>query len=259
MRGSGGSFGITTSIAFSTHPVPPAGLVFTYQWLLNVSEATQALSSFQSFCLSADFPPALGPMLYFFPGAPKGSVLFGLTGGWYGDISQINATLEPFLSQMSIEPVNVVMQSGTFVESLQFPGAGFALNLNTSQAPDTNDTFYAKSVMTPLMDKEVPEAAWEGLMSYLANEGNETSLVSSHLPHILFMKFVTLHRGGQSKSKYGVELIPLLALSLWTIRLLHTVVRCSRSSCTSHRRIKNLLILKRDSILPMVGIHSTFL
>ncbi|KAF5354867.1 hypothetical protein D9756_005789 [Leucocoprinus leucothites] len=173
MRGAGGSFGITTSIELRTEPVPSSGLVFTYQWTLNITNAVQALNEFQTFCQS-DIPPEFGPMLFFFPGAPKGSVLFGLTGGWYGDTQNLNSTLDPFLNKMPT-PTNVIFQNGTFVESLQYPGDGFIFNLNTTLAPDTNDTFYAKSIMTPA-NQTVPKSAWEGLMSYLANDGNETSL-----------------------------------------------------------------------------------
>ncbi|KAF9445946.1 glucooligosaccharide oxidase [Macrolepiota fuliginosa MF-IS2] len=173
LRGAGGSFGITTSIEFATRPVPPSGIVFTYNWVLNVTDAVQALEKFQDF-LQSNIPAELGPMLFFFPGAPKGSVLFGLTGGWYGDPQQLNATWDPFLKEMP-SPASVILQSGTFIESLQFPGSGAVWNLNTSLAPDTHDTFYVKSIMTP-PKKVVSKQAWEGFMTYLANEGNTTSL-----------------------------------------------------------------------------------
>lgn len=79
-----------------------------------------------------------------------------------------------------MEPMNVMFQNqnGTFVESLQYLGAGFMQSLNTSIMPDANDTFYAKSIMTPMNNEVVDERAWESFVSYLANEGNETSLVS---------------------------------------------------------------------------------
>ncbi|KXN85100.1 Reticuline oxidase, partial [Leucoagaricus sp. SymC.cos] len=173
MRGAGGSFGITTSIEFKTHPVPGSRLIYTYQWILNVMDATQALDDFQTF-IQSDIPAELGPMLYSFPGAPKGFVLFRLTGGWYGDVEKLNSTLEPFLDQMPT-PMNVIHQNGTFLESLQWLGGGFNQTLNTTLAPDTNDTFYAKSIMT-LTNQAAPTSTWEGLMLYLANEGNEASL-----------------------------------------------------------------------------------
>lgn len=144
-------------------------------WQLNITEAVQASNRFEKF-LQSDIPPELGLMLFFFSGMPKGSVSFGLTGGWYGNLPDFNATVNPFLAQMP-PPDSVIQQTGTFIESLQFAGAGTVLNLNTSVAPDTNDTFYAKSIMTP-DNQTLSMAAWEALMTYLADEGTETSLVS---------------------------------------------------------------------------------
>jgi hypothetical protein len=90
-----------------------------------------------------------------------------LTGGWYGPADQFDTVITPLLNTLPT-PSGQTITPGTYIESVQNPG-GLG-RLNTTGIPDTPDTFYAKSIMTP---EKAPMTvkALNAFMSYLADQG----------------------------------------------------------------------------------------
>jgi len=173
MRGAGGSFGIAISITVQTFAAPPTATIFSYNWHFTASAAAQALSAFQSFVLSANLPPEFGAEVVFTRGDVQGNVSMGLAGGWYAPFEQLNATLQPFFDQVP-PPRAVSFDTGDYLHSAVNLAGG---SLDTMNAPDGTDTFYAKSLMTP-EKQPMSDKALLGFMNSLANEGFTTPVVN---------------------------------------------------------------------------------
>jgi hypothetical protein len=175
MRGSGGSFGITTSIEVTTFPAPPTVALIRYNWDLSVTDAASAIAAFQSF-VQTDIPRELGTMIGLTKGSELGRVAFQLFGNWYGHAEGLNATMAPLLSQMPISP-QITWSVGSYINSVAILGveAG-SPTLNTSSMPEKPDTFYAKSIMTP-ESSPMTISAIRAYVKYLAHEGYSSTLV----------------------------------------------------------------------------------
>ncbi|PBK66900.1 glucooligosaccharide oxidase [Armillaria solidipes] len=147
LRGAASSFGIITSVDFQTYTVPSFATIYEYDWQLNYSSAAAALAKFQEFA-TTDIPPQLGAEINLGKGNSEGTVSFVLTGGWYGEsIDALQSVLAP---------------------TVQVLGDGV---VNTKVAgPDSTDTFYVKSLMTP-EDQPMTLEALEVYMKYIAYEG----------------------------------------------------------------------------------------
>ncbi|KAF8221443.1 glucooligosaccharide oxidase [Tricholoma matsutake] len=169
MRGSGSSFGITTSIEVVTYPAPPSVTLFEYDWDLPVADAANSLAAFQSF-VQTNIPPEFGPYFNLSRGSAPGRVGVQLRGGWYGPAGGLNSTIDPLLSQLPPSPRTLV-NVGNYINSVQTFGhdAGNP-NINTSGVPDFHDTFYTKCIMTP-EDSPMSNSALTAFMNYLGNEG----------------------------------------------------------------------------------------
>ena len=139
MRGAGPSFGITTAFTFATEPVPSSAYAFRYNWTrLPAEDFARIVSAYQNFVLT-DLPPYFDAELNIRPGDLPGTATAEMLGGWYGNILDLNATVQPLLDTVPIQP-NVTIADGTWLETLvDFAGS----SLNTS-VPDTSDTFYVK-------------------------------------------------------------------------------------------------------------------
>lgn len=170
MRGSAGSFGITTSIEVTTFPAPPSATIFYYYWDLSVSDAANAFASFQSF-VQTDIPPELGTEVDLNKGTAPGRVSFLVTGGWYGPAANLNATLAPLLANLPSNPA-VTLKPGSYIDSVQVLAG--SQSIDTTQGPDTHNTFYAKSLMTPA-SSPMSTTAITALMNYIGNEGYSSS------------------------------------------------------------------------------------
>ncbi|KAF8224091.1 glucooligosaccharide oxidase [Tricholoma matsutake] len=174
MRGSGGSFGIATSIEVATYPAPPSVTVFDYNWDLNAADAANFIDAFQTF-VQTDIPPQFGSYINLFKGSASGRVMVQLYGGWYGPPGGLNRTIAPFLSQIPTSP-RTTLNVGNYINSVEVFGQGTGSpNLNTSVAPDIHDTFYAKSIMTP-ESSPMSISAITAFMDYLAHEGFSSTL-----------------------------------------------------------------------------------
>ena len=172
MRGSAPSFGITTSIEVKTFPAPPSVTVFAYTWKhLDAADAANGIAAFQTF-VQSDIPPQFGGEINLLKGSVPGTVYFELLGGWYGPENKLADVLSPLLAQLPENP-QVNLTSGTYLNSVMYLSGG---SLNTTQ-PDTPNTFYAKSLMTP-QSSPMSTKAINAFINYLANEGQNSTTVS---------------------------------------------------------------------------------
>ena len=121
---------------------------------------------FQQYVLT-NIPQAFGAELVIGPGSSSGRVSFGLTGGWYAAADQFAGVIAPLLSTLP-EPSSATITPGTYINSVQLLG-GLG-RLNTNGIPDTPDTFYAKSLMTPEASP-MSSTALNAFMSYLGDAG----------------------------------------------------------------------------------------
>ncbi|KDR69186.1 hypothetical protein GALMADRAFT_272070 [Galerina marginata CBS 339.88] len=171
LRGSSSSFGIVTAIHAITFAAPSSVTVFEYSWNLSASEASSSLAAFQSFVLSPNFPQEFGGEIVLTPGSSKGRVAFGIHGGWYAPADQFNTVIAPLLAKLPT-PANKTLTVGTYINSVQLLG-GLG-RLNTVGIPDTPNTFYAKSLMTPEASP-MSNASMNAFTTYLANDGFGTN------------------------------------------------------------------------------------
>jgi hypothetical protein len=178
MRGSGGSFGITTSIEVTTFPAPPSATVFQYTWDLSAADAVSGVAAFQSFVI----PPEFGVDMNLFKGSASGRVAVQLTGGWYGPADGLNATIAPFLSQIPTSP-KITLNVGTYINSVAVLGERLTGSqmLNTSELPETYGEIHYDAKSSPMSTSAITT-----FMNYLAYEGFSSTMVctlyvSTHL------------------------------------------------------------------------------
>ncbi|KAG6829565.1 hypothetical protein H0H92_004112 [Tricholoma furcatifolium] len=164
LRGSASSYGITTSVEVATFTAPDSATVFNYEWNMNADDAVQALSAYQSF-VQTNIPDYFGMEVNIGRGSSAGTISFTLVGGWYAPVSGLNSTLGPLLAQLPPGPTTS-LQTGTYLDSVRILAGG---SLDVS-SPDTHDTFYAKSLMTP-ESEPMNEQALTAFVGYLANQG----------------------------------------------------------------------------------------
>ncbi|KAF9456045.1 hypothetical protein BDZ94DRAFT_1276638 [Collybia nuda] len=169
-RGAASSFGIVTSIEVKTFPEPPSGIIFQYEWILDVEGMAEALDIVQNY-LESGIPPAVGGEINLFRGPTQGTVVFHISGGWYGPADQLNTTVAPLLQKMPEGPQTTITP-GNYSESVVFLAGG---SLETHAKPDHTDTFYAKSLMTPEASPMSLKAR-TAFAHFLANEAFVTDL-----------------------------------------------------------------------------------
>jgi len=166
LRGSSGSFGIVTSIQVETFAAPPSATVFRYEWDLSAADAASAAEQFQKYVVT-NIPQEFGGGLSIGKGSSQGRVAFGVTGAWYGPADQFGNVIAPLLSTLP-PPSRTTLTPGTYINSVQVLGG--IDRLSTTGIPDTHDTFYAKSLMTPEASP-MSSAALNAFMSYAGDAG----------------------------------------------------------------------------------------
>ncbi|KAE9389963.1 glucooligosaccharide oxidase [Gymnopus androsaceus JB14] len=169
LKGAAPSFAITTSVEVNTFAAPSYAIVMEYSWSsVDYEMAGQYLYSFQNFSLSGP-PSALAGELVLSRGSEEGQVTFALTAAWYGDGDEdsANSAIQPFLDVMPTPTSSQILGDGSYIDSVSVLGG---TTLDTSEAPDITDTFYAKSIMTPESEPMTLEAC-TSFMQYLATEG----------------------------------------------------------------------------------------
>lgn len=108
-------------------------------------------------------------------GSSRGRVYMGLTGGWYAAADQLESVMRPLLQRLP-KPGSKKLTVGSYIDSVEYLG-GLG-TLNTTGSPDSTDTFYAKSLMTPQANP-MGERARTAFMNYLATDKYSTSTVSN--------------------------------------------------------------------------------
>ncbi|KAJ7125350.1 glucooligosaccharide oxidase [Mycena epipterygia] len=170
ITGSSSSFGIVTNIVVETFPAPSYAILFEYQWDLDYATAAKVLGDYQDYVNK--IPTELGLAVAWNKGNASGYVSFEFGGSWYGAEGQVESILQPFLDSLPTPNLGVFLGNGTWIDNLATLNGG---PLDTSLRPDTNDTFYVKSLVTPQEDP-MDDTARLQFMKYLATEGFATSL-----------------------------------------------------------------------------------
>ncbi|PPQ73253.1 hypothetical protein CVT24_009968 [Panaeolus cyanescens] len=173
LRGSSSSFGIVTSITAKTLAAPSQVTTIRYSWDLATSDAAAAILSFQNYSQTFDIPPELGLELVMSKGSAPGRVFFRVQGGYYTPNvnGSLDAALNPLLQTLP-KPTTITVIPRSYIDSVTyFGGAG---RLNTTVAPETPNTFYAKSLMVPERSPLTQQAV-EMWTQYLGNEGFNAS------------------------------------------------------------------------------------
>ncbi|KAG5715383.1 hypothetical protein E4T56_gene8248 [Termitomyces sp. T112] len=165
LRGSAPSFGIVTSYEVKTFQAPQYSTIFQYSWNLNFTTAANGISAFQHF-VQTNISSQLGAEITLGKGSTNGTVYFTLGGAWYGGPQDLNSVLLPFLHQMPSEP-RISLKRGSYIQGVTELAGG---SLDTKSVPDSRDTFYAKSLMTPL-NSAMSETAIRAFTRYLAVTG----------------------------------------------------------------------------------------
>ncbi|KAK7031539.1 Glucooligosaccharide oxidase [Favolaschia claudopus] len=167
IRGASPSIGIVTSIEVQTFAAPASATAFFYNWNnVDIATASKAISSLQTFA-ATNIPKELGVELVFGAGSSKGRLSLGLTGGWYGAATSLNSTIAPYLKDLPA-PSSTNLNPGSYINSIKvFAGDQ---PLDTASAPETADTFYTKSLMTP-SGSPMSSAAITAFVTYMANQG----------------------------------------------------------------------------------------
>ncbi|KAJ4464928.1 glucooligosaccharide oxidase [Lentinula aciculospora] len=170
VRGSSASFGIVASLEFRTHAVPSSATAFEFLWEMDIPTASNAFIKFQSWALSGDIPLEFGGEIGFLKGSSYGLVQFAFLGNYFGPADSFNSTIAPFFDTLP-PPDTAAVTQGTWIEALAAIAVG---DLNTTTQPDSNDTFYAKSLMAP---QTVPltNASMTSLVTFLAEVGFNSS------------------------------------------------------------------------------------
>lgn len=145
-----------------------------YTWNnVDYKSAGQYLDSFQSFSLSGP-PSEWTGELIITKGMQEGQVTFALRGGWYGDKSNATSVVQPFLDKLPAPDSVCLSGDGTYIGSVIALAGGSPLN--TSMAPESLNTFYTKSLMTPQNDPMTLNAS-TAFMKYLAYQGFSSDTV----------------------------------------------------------------------------------
>ncbi|KAG7452930.1 glucooligosaccharide oxidase [Guyanagaster necrorhizus] len=169
IRGSASSFGIVTYYEFSTVAVPEEGTYFVYDWNVSVAEASTFLTSLQGYVQSG-IPSTLGIELRLLRGNIAGNLSITLDGAYFGSHDSFTKTIKPYLDAL-VPPGLTTITQGNWIETVAALTYG---TLNTSTQAPINDTFYAKSLLTP-EDSPLSKVAVDALMSYLDTAGFRTT------------------------------------------------------------------------------------
>ncbi|KAL0572839.1 hypothetical protein V5O48_009129 [Marasmius crinis-equi] len=177
IRGAAPSIAIVTSFEFQTFPEPNYAVIWGYGWDLSIADAASALEAFQTFSLTADLPRQLTADVNLGRSSQRGFVSFRIGGGWYADADDggkaLNGSLAPLL-QMLPAPTSITREgNGTYIDTILVL-ANSDKGLDTS-TPEGNDTFYAKSLMTP-EGEPMNDESCTAFMRFMAEDGFDSNL-----------------------------------------------------------------------------------
>ena len=145
MRGAASSFGITTKFTVQTFKVPEYAITVNYNWNLDSATAGASLLAFQDFVMSDNVPAYYGGDITLNRGDSRGEISFSFVAGWYGPQDELAEFLQPFLDKMP-EPRSADLPGdGTYIGAVNALAEGDPLD--TTVGPDSNNTFYTKSLI----------------------------------------------------------------------------------------------------------------
>lgn len=213
MRGAGGSFGIVTAFGVKTHAAPSSVVYATYTWDVCLEWYARAyktctddchrlqnqpanvtasmLAAYQNFSITA--PKEWGSTLNMNAGYLPGTVNSSFTITYVGDQTTFeNDIVSQLLNKFPsvTKPSSVTNQS--WKDTLQLLAGN--QNLNTSKQSDYQDSFYAKSIMTPEASLMTAEAL-SSFSNFLGGAG--VSAVNDNQQHWFVQ--VELYGGQQSQ------------------------------------------------------------
>ncbi|KAJ6582419.1 hypothetical protein B0H19DRAFT_929705, partial [Mycena capillaripes] len=167
IRGSSSSFDVVIKIVAETFPAPNYAVAFDYAWNLDYATAAPVLGDYQIFVNNIPTKLALG--LLWTKVNASGFVNLVFARSWYGAEGQVQSVLQPFLDPT----FDILLGNGTWIENLAQLNSG---QLNTSLRPETDDTFYVKSLVTPQEDAMKDKTRLQ-FMKHFATEGFSASRV----------------------------------------------------------------------------------
>ncbi|KZT64087.1 Glucooligosaccharide oxidase [Daedalea quercina L-15889] len=164
-RGAAPSFGIITHFHVNTYAAPERPTFFDYQWSLPPNQTMAAISAYQNLSLSSSIPAEIGFELNLRKGNSRGDIRVDFLGSYYGAPENFSAIVQPFLDAMPTPPLNTTVENTTWIEHLKLLADG---------PPRLNDTFYAKSLMTP-SNVTMSQEAITAFVTQMSTEGWDTS------------------------------------------------------------------------------------
>ncbi|KAM5536522.1 hypothetical protein V8D89_009799 [Ganoderma adspersum] len=178
--GAGASFGIITSFTAVTHHALDS-VAFSYSFgNYGAEEASKGLQAWQKFANDPHnkLDKAVGLQIHVEPNDEK-EISFSVSGVYYGvDVAAVNATFTPLLEELGA-PTGISLQEQDWIAFvISLAGADSIEQLNTTLAPDTNDTndtFYATSTFVSAAEP-MNCAASDALFKYFYGAGAETDV-----------------------------------------------------------------------------------
>ncbi|ORY83557.1 glucooligosaccharide oxidase [Leucosporidium creatinivorum] len=163
LAGAAPSYALVTSFYFSTFATPSNSIVFSYSYYgLSVADQSSIFLAFQSW--GAEAAPELGVSFIVGTG---GSIQF--YGAMYSDRQTYDAEIKKLLDQVP-GGYDESVQELSWIDSLSAVGG----DLDTSNAADSRDSFFAKSLMSP-EDTPITEEAITAFFQYLADTDTDTN------------------------------------------------------------------------------------
>ncbi|PIL24479.1 hypothetical protein GSI_14233 [Ganoderma sinense ZZ0214-1] len=176
--GAGASFGIITSFTAETHAALDS-IAFAYTFAdYGAAEASAGLQAWQAFANDPvnKLDTAVGLQIHVNPGLSPSGVVFSVSGVYYDvDEATVNSTFAPLLAQLGT-PSDIFLEEQDWITSvLYLAGVDSVLQLNTTLAPDTHDTFFATSTFVPEA-APMTQAASDALFAYFYGPGASSAV-----------------------------------------------------------------------------------
>ncbi|EIM87014.1 FAD-binding domain-containing protein [Stereum hirsutum FP-91666 SS1] len=141
VRGAAPSFGIVTQWTFQTHAAPLTSVGFTYSYKTPDADSFSRVLTAYTNWATTSAPAEIGLE------ATIGSGTVSIVGLYEGSQDSFNGVIGSLLDSMGTPDSSDVKEYG-WIEALEWLGG--ADTISTAAAPDTHDTFLAKSLVTPM-------------------------------------------------------------------------------------------------------------
>ncbi|KAH9816209.1 hypothetical protein DFH28DRAFT_891880 [Melampsora americana] len=212
LRGAGASFGIVSTLKVKTYDAPSTMTFFSFSWQISsAEELSQAMISYQDFCLDAELNDGIGMEVNIGQGDEKGQVEFQLLGTLIGSSSGLDPLISPLLLKLPNNPQKTINETD-WLTNLDLLAAPQPLTPTPASLQENIDTFYAKSLVTPQAQPATNESL-KALSNYFLKQGMSTSLSWFVQLQLYGGKGSFINSVPKESSSY------LHRSSLWTIQL----------------------------------------